>query len=78
VVSGLCPAARVAQSRQIRTVRGRGAVLNATGQPIDTAAGKCILDMLGAFGEFETNLRRKRQLEGVAKAKAAGVYKGRL
>jgi hypothetical protein len=26
---------------------------------------------------FETNLRRERQLEGVAKAKAAGVYKGR-
>jgi DNA invertase Pin-like site-specific DNA recombinase len=27
--------------------------------------------------EFETNLRRERQLEGIAKAKAAGVYKGR-
>jgi DNA invertase Pin-like site-specific DNA recombinase len=26
---------------------------------------------------FETNLRRERQLEGIAKAKAAGVYKGR-
>jgi DNA invertase Pin-like site-specific DNA recombinase len=29
------------------------------------------------FAEFETNLRRERQLEGIAKAKAAGVYKGR-
>jgi DNA invertase Pin-like site-specific DNA recombinase len=29
------------------------------------------------FAEFETNLRRARQLEGIAKAKAAGVYKGR-
>jgi DNA invertase Pin-like site-specific DNA recombinase len=48
-------------------------------QPIDTstAAGKCFLDMLGVFAEFETNLRRERQLEGIAKAKAAGVYKGR-
>jgi DNA invertase Pin-like site-specific DNA recombinase len=27
--------------------------------------------------EFETNLRRERQMEGIAKAKAAGVYKGR-
>ena len=36
-----------------------------------------ILDMLGVFAEFETNLRRERQLEGIAKAKAAGVYKGR-
>jgi hypothetical protein len=26
---------------------------------------------------FETNLRRERQLEGIAKAMAAGVYKGR-
>jgi DNA invertase Pin-like site-specific DNA recombinase len=33
--------------------------------------------MLGVFAEFETNLRKERQLEGIAKAKAAGVYKGR-
>jgi DNA invertase Pin-like site-specific DNA recombinase len=63
----------------VRAVRARGAVLKATEQPIDTstAAGKCFLDMLGVFAEFETNLRRERQLEGIAKAKAAGVYKGR-
>ena len=63
----------------VRTVRARGASLKATEQPIDTgtAAGKCFLDMLGVFAEFETNLRRERQLEGIAKAKAAGVYKGR-
>jgi DNA invertase Pin-like site-specific DNA recombinase len=29
------------------------------------------------FAEFETNLRRERQLEGIAKAKAAGVYAGK-
>jgi Resolvase, N terminal domain len=63
----------------VRAVRARGASLKATEQPIDTgtAAGKCFLDMLGVFAEFETNLRRERQLEGIAKAKAAGVYKGR-
>jgi DNA invertase Pin-like site-specific DNA recombinase len=63
----------------VRTVRARGASLKATEQPIDTstAAGKCFLDMLGVFAEFETNLRRERQLEGIAKAKAAGIYKGR-
>jgi DNA invertase Pin-like site-specific DNA recombinase len=56
----------------VRTVRARGAVLKATEQPIDTgtAAGKCFLDMLGVFAEFETNLRprasagRHRQGEG--------------
>jgi DNA invertase Pin-like site-specific DNA recombinase len=63
----------------VRTVRTKGAALKATEQPIDTstAAGKCFLDMLGVFAEFETNLRRERQLEGIARAKAAGVYKGR-
>jgi DNA invertase Pin-like site-specific DNA recombinase len=62
----------------VRTIRTKGADLKATDQPIDTstAAGKCFLDMLGVFAEFETNLRRERQLEGIAKAKAAGVYKG--
>ena len=63
----------------VRTLKMRGATLKATEQPINTstAAGKCFLDMLGVFAEFETNLRRERQLEGIAKAKAAGVYKGR-
>ena len=63
----------------VRALRGKGAALKATEQPIDTstAAGKAFLDMLGVFAEFETNLRRERQMEGIAKAKAAGVYKGR-
>ena len=33
--------------------------------------------MLGVFAEFETNLRREWQLEGIARAKAEGVCKGR-
>ena len=33
--------------------------------------------MLGVFAEFETNLRRERQMEGIRAAKAKGVYKGR-
>jgi DNA invertase Pin-like site-specific DNA recombinase len=63
----------------VRTLKEKGASLKATEQPIDTstAAGKAFLDMLGVFAEFETNLRRERQLEGIAKAKTAGVYKGR-
>ncbi len=63
----------------VRELRTKGATLKATEQPIDTsnAAGKAFLEMLGVFAEFETNLRRERQLEGIAKAKAAGVYRGR-
>jgi hypothetical protein len=36
-----------------------------------TAGGKFFLDMLDVFAEFATNLRRERQLEGIAKAKPA-------
>ncbi|HAE8113559.1 TPA_asm: recombinase family protein, partial [Salmonella enterica subsp. enterica serovar Enteritidis] len=57
----------------------QGVTLRATEQPVDTrsAAGKAFLDMLGVFAEFETNLRRERQMEGIAAAKARGVYRGR-
>jgi DNA invertase Pin-like site-specific DNA recombinase len=63
----------------VRALKAKGAALKATEQPIDTstAAGKAFLDMLGVFAEFETNLRRERQMEGIAAAKAKGVYKGR-
>ncbi len=63
----------------VEILKVKGATLQALQQPIDTstAAGKCFLDMLGVFAEFETNLRRERQMEGIAKAKARGVYKGR-
>jgi DNA invertase Pin-like site-specific DNA recombinase len=60
-------------------LKERGVTLKATEQPIDTstAAGKAFLDMLGVFAEFETNLRRERQLEGISVAKARGAYRGR-
>jgi DNA invertase Pin-like site-specific DNA recombinase len=62
----------------VHELKGRGVALKATEQPIDTgtAAGKAFLDMLGVFAEFETNLRRERQTEGIEAAKARGVYKG--
>jgi DNA invertase Pin-like site-specific DNA recombinase len=63
----------------VRMLKAKGVALRATEQPIDmtTAAGKCFLDMLGVFAEFETNLRRERQTEGIARAKRLGTYKGR-
>jgi DNA invertase Pin-like site-specific DNA recombinase len=62
----------------VHELRAKGVGLKATEQPIDTStpAGKAFLDMLGVFAEFETNLRKERQLEGIAKAKAQGIYKG--
>jgi DNA invertase Pin-like site-specific DNA recombinase len=62
-----------------RELEAKGVALKATEQPVDTssAAGKAFFQMLGVFAEFETNLRKERQMEGIAKAKAAGAYKGR-
>ena len=39
--------------------------------------GKLMMTMLAAFGEFERDLIRERQREGIAIAKAKGIYKGR-
>jgi DNA invertase Pin-like site-specific DNA recombinase len=63
----------------VRELEGKGAALKATEQPIDTstAAGRAFLQMLGVFAEFETSIRKERQIEGIAAAKAKGVYKGR-
>jgi DNA invertase Pin-like site-specific DNA recombinase len=63
----------------VHELKARGVALRATEQPADTgsATGKAFLDMLGVFAEFETNLLRERQMEGIKAAKAKGVYKGR-
>lgn len=48
-------------------------------QHIDTTTseGRLMLNLLGAFAEFETEIRKERQADGIAKAKAAGRYRGR-
>jgi DNA invertase Pin-like site-specific DNA recombinase len=61
----------------VHELKAKGVALRATEQPINTgtAAGKAFL---GVFAEFEANLRRReRQLDGIAAARARGVYKGR-
>jgi DNA invertase Pin-like site-specific DNA recombinase len=65
--------------RIVAAVKDKGAFLQATEQPIDTSspAGTAFLQMLGVFAQFETALRRERQMEGISKAKAEGRYKGR-
>lgn len=46
---------------------------------IDTSRsdGKLLLNILASFAEFEADIRRERQRDGIEKAKAAGVYRGR-
>jgi len=43
----------------------------------EDAIGRLMLNLLGAFAEFERTLIRERQREGIRLAQAAGKYKGR-
>ncbi len=63
----------------IETLNSKGAALEILDQKIDTstATGRAFLQMLGVFAEFETNLRKERQLAGIAAAKANGKHLGR-
>lgn len=57
----------------------QGVAFHCLRQSIDTStsAGKLTLAILGAVAEFENDLRRERQREGIVRAKERGVYKGR-
>ncbi len=48
-------------------------------QNIDTSTstGKLLFNMLASIAEFETEIRKERQMEGIAKAKEKGVHFGR-
>ena len=63
----------------VKELTDKKVTITSTEQPISTkdATSKCFLDMLGVFAELETNLRKERQMEGIARAKTTGVYKGR-
>ena len=48
-------------------------------QNIDTgdATGRLLFNMLGAIGQFETEIRAERQMDGIQKAKERGVKFGK-
>lgn len=47
------------------------------GVDTDSSTGRLMLTILGAVAAFEADIRKERQMEGIAKAKTAGIYKGR-
>jgi DNA invertase Pin-like site-specific DNA recombinase len=63
----------------VHDLRRRGVALKVVQQQIDTstAAGSAFLSMLGVFAEFENEIRRERQMAGIARARAEGKYVGR-
>ena len=62
----------------VHEIEDTGANLRVIEQSVDTgtSAGRAFFGMLAVFAQFETDVRRERQAEGIAKAKKAGVYTG--
>jgi DNA invertase Pin-like site-specific DNA recombinase len=61
------------------TMREKGVDLVVLDQNIDTsdATGRLLFNMLGAIGQFETEIRSERQIDGIKKAKGRGVQFGK-
>ncbi len=61
------------------TLRKKGVDLVVIDQNIDTsdATGRLLFNMLGAIGQFETEIRAERQMDGIKKAKDRGVQFGK-
>ena len=68
----------------VKEINGKGVVIKFLKEGLtfspntnDNAISKMMLTMLAAISEFERELIRERQREGIALAKAKGKYKGR-
>ena len=67
----------------LQTIESNGAglvILSLGSETIDTstATGKLILNMMVAVSQFEREMMKERQVEGIKRAKAEGKYKGRV
>jgi DNA invertase Pin-like site-specific DNA recombinase len=60
-------------------IQERQASLRIVAMNLDTTTptGRLMLSMLGSVAQFEREMMLERQREGIAKAKAEGLYKGR-
>lgn len=63
----------------VNKLEDKGIQLRVLDQNIDTGtpAGKLMFTMLGAIAEFENDLRKERQADGIALAKSRGIHLGR-
>ena len=61
--------------------KGAGLVILSLGsETVDTstATGKLILNMMVSVAQFEREMMKERQVEGIKRAKVEGKYKGRV
>jgi DNA invertase Pin-like site-specific DNA recombinase len=66
----------------VESLNNRGVVVEFVKESLtftgdDSAMSKLMLTIMGGVAEFERAMIRERQLEGIAKAKQAGKYRGR-
>jgi DNA invertase Pin-like site-specific DNA recombinase len=64
----------------VKQLSDKGCAFDCLQQPgmcTTSSTGKLMLGVLASIAEFEADIRRERQREGIERAKAAGVYKGR-
>lgn len=80
----VCKLDRIARSTKhlldiVDGLQGKGVTFKVMNIDLDTstATGKLMLTMLAGIATFEREMMLERQLEGIAVAKKAGVYKGR-
>lgn len=62
-----------------KRLRKKGAELKVLDQCIDTttAEGRLMFNIIGSFAEFENDIRKARQMDGIRKARDKGVAFGR-
>lgn len=62
----------------VERIKAKGASLRILAMGLDTGTptGTLMLNVLGAVAQFEREIMLERQREGIAKAQAAGKYKG--
>lgn len=60
-------------------LQNKGVLLEVIDQNIETASptGKLLFNMLASIAQFETEIRKERQMEGIKKAQQRGVQIGR-
>jgi DNA invertase Pin-like site-specific DNA recombinase len=66
--------------RIVQALEAKGVAFRVLDDPaVDTTSrtGKLVMGILALIAEFETEIRRERQMEGIAKAKAEGRTGGR-
>ena len=60
----------------VKTLEDKGCSLHATQQPFDTSGptGRLLVNILAIVAQFENEIRKERQMAGIAAAKEKGVY----